>query len=258
MTPPQVTLLDRIERYYDEVPRASARTEEIGPFTLFVRDDPDGWPYYARPRRGGPATASVEDVDRVRSRQRALGAPETLEWVHETTPGLVATVRAAGLQVTEHPLLALGEEVRPAVVPDGVRVQLLQAGSEELAETVAAVHAGFAGNDEIERHRSPERESRLVGAGLLRMAGAFGPDGPIGGGSHSPRATVTELTGIAVLPRSRGRGVGAALTASLVHDAHSRGVETVFLSAGDERVARIYGRIGFVRVGTACIAEVPT
>jgi hypothetical protein len=29
----------------------------------------------------------------------------------------------------------------------------------------------------------------------------------------------------------------------------------VFLSAGGDDVARVYGRVGFRRVGTACIAE---
>jgi hypothetical protein len=30
---------------------------------------------------------------------------------------------------------------------------------------------------------------------------------------------------------------------------------TVFLSAGSEDIARVYGRLGFERVGTACLAE---
>jgi ribosomal protein S18 acetylase RimI-like enzyme len=79
----------------------------------------------------------------------------------------------------------------------------------------------------------------------------------LGGGSHGPRGTTTELTGIAVLPRARRRGVGAAVTAALVEDAHALGVRTVFLSAQDDAVARVYERVGFVRVGTACIAEAP-
>ena len=58
-----------------------------------------------------------------------------------------------------------------------------------------------------------------------------------------------------MLPRARRHGVGAAITAALVADAHDRGVGTVFLSAGDDAVARVYERVGFVRVGTACIAE---
>jgi len=65
------------------------------------------------------------------------------------------------------------------------------------------------------------------------------------------------LTGIAVLPRARRRGLGAAITHALVSDAKVRGVETLFLSARDDAVARVYERVGFVRVGTACIAEAP-
>ena len=37
-----------LERYYDAAPRPVCRTEEVGPFTLFVRDRGDGWPFYAR------------------------------------------------------------------------------------------------------------------------------------------------------------------------------------------------------------------
>jgi ribosomal protein S18 acetylase RimI-like enzyme len=76
----------------------------------------------------------------------------------------------------------------------------------------------------------------------------------VGGGTHSPRGSTTELTGIAVLPRARRRGVGAAITLALVEDARRRGMHTIFLSAQDDTVARVYERVGFVRVGTACIA----
>lgn len=92
-------------------------------------------------------------------------------------------------------------------------------------------------------------------ADLLAMAAAYDERGVTGGGSHSPRGTTTELTGIAVLPRARRRGVGAALRGALVSDARQRGVHTVFLSAQDDAVARVYERVGFVRVGTAWIAE---
>ena len=66
---------------------------------------------------------------------------------------------------------------------------------------------------------------------------------------------MTELTGIAVLPAARARGVGAAITAALVADARHCDVETVFLSAGSPQVAAIYERGGFLPVGTACVAE---
>ena len=42
--------LPLLERYYDTAPRATARTEDHGPLTLFVAER--GWPFYARPRLG--------------------------------------------------------------------------------------------------------------------------------------------------------------------------------------------------------------
>jgi hypothetical protein len=37
------------------------------------------------------------DVEAVRARQRELGVPEAFEWVHETTPALLALMREAGM-----------------------------------------------------------------------------------------------------------------------------------------------------------------
>ena len=66
---------------------------------------------------------------------------------------------------------------------------------------------------------------------------------------------VAEITGVGVLPASRRRGLGAAVTALLARDALDRGVETGFLSASDDAVARVYARIGFREIGNAMIAE---
>ena len=59
---------------------------------------------------------------------------------------------------------------------------------------------------------------------------------------------------MAVLPAFRRRGIGFALTRLLSEDARKRGMGTMFLSAGDEAIARLYERVGFRRVGTACTA----
>jgi GNAT superfamily N-acetyltransferase len=252
-------LLEEIERYYDEVPRAFATTEELGPFTLFLRTDERSWPYYARPRLGGRGPVTLDDVRRVQDRQREAGAPEAFEWVEETTPGLVPVLRAAGLQVHENPLMVLSEALTVRE-PDGVEVRGLGADvpDDVLAGTTSAVDAGFGDTDEQRdpRHLDPFRDR--LRDGLLRLVGAWDEAGPVGGGSHGPRGSVTELTGIAVLPRARRRGVGAAITAALVDDASRRGVRTVFLSAGSARVADVYARVGFRRIGTACVAEPPS
>jgi len=244
-------VLTVLETYYDTAPRAAATAEELGPFTVFVRDHADGWPYYARPRLGLQDPVSRADVDAVRARQREVEAPEALEWVHETTPTLLDAARASGLHVAENPLLVLAEPV--AAPPTDAEVRVL-AAEDVVAAVVSAVHAGFSGTDEVEP-RPGTRQAALMRRGLLALVGAYDDRGGVlGGGSHSPRGETTELTGIAVLPRARRRGVGAAVTAALVADARERGVGTVFLSAQDDAVARVYERVGFVRVGTACVA----
>lgn len=261
-------LLERIEDYYDAAPRTAADTEEIGAFTLFVSRG--GWPYYARPSRSyvGPA-ATAEDVEAVRARQRELGVPETFEWVDDVTPGLVAPVQQTGLTVERVPLLVLASPIE-AAVPEGVTVRVVPPDDPQLRRINAAVNVGFAtagtavgpvgpaerdaaaverGEENLDRLRT-----RLV-EGLTVMVVAEDADGPLAAGSHQPVGDVTELVGIATLPSARRRGIGAAVTARLVADARERSVGTVFLSAGSDDVARVYEKVGFRRVATACIAE---
>ncbi|MBV9134909.1 MAG: GNAT family N-acetyltransferase, partial [Chloroflexi bacterium] len=78
---------------------------------------------------------------------------------------------------------------------------------------------------------------------------------PVGVGGHNPLNGITEIVGVGVLPAFRRRGIAAALTRALVDDARRRNIGTVFLSAGDDNVARLYARIGFRTVATACLAE---
>ncbi|HET6625279.1 MAG TPA: GNAT family N-acetyltransferase [Nocardioidaceae bacterium] len=257
-------LLRTLETYYDTVPRASATVEEVGPFTLFVRSDPSGWGFYARPRLGLDVPVDAGDVKQVRDRQRERGVAENLEWVHETTPSLLDAATADGLAVEQCPLLALPtDSPDTANTPAGLesdgpgRVEVLPADSPDLAAVTGAVHAGFD-----ESHDGapldPGNRAEQIRSGLLVVVAAYDGQGAvIGGGSHSPRGTTTELMGIAVLPRARRRGVGAAITHALVEDARRREVRTIFLSAQDVAVARVYERVGFVRVGTACMAEPP-
>jgi len=258
MTPPAGVrtprILPELESYYDTVPRAGATSFEVGPFTLFVKRDPDGWDYYARPRLGLEEPVTPADVDVLRARQRSLRVAESIEWVHQTTPTLRAAVLESGLTVTDCPLLVLGTALEVAVA--GFEVRMLSA-DDALGPVLGAVDAAFNGTNTV-RPRAATRQARLLREGLQAMAGAYdGRGSVVGGGSHGPRGTVTELTGIGVLPRARRHGVGAAVTAALVRDAHARGMRTVFLSAQDDAVARVYERVGFVRVGTACIAGSP-
>ncbi|MGH3444778.1 MAG: GNAT family N-acetyltransferase, partial [Nocardioidaceae bacterium] len=222
-------LLDVLETYYDAAPRPNARVEEVGPLTLFVSGRADGFPYYARPRLGLTEAVTRAAVDAVRARQCALGVPEALEWVHETTPSLLGAALEAGLSVEECPLLVLRDTPVPSpeqICGTGIRVRLLDAGSKDLPQVAGAVHAGF-GHTDVVQPRDLPRQRELMRAGLMVKAAAYDEDGAVvGGGSHGPRGCATELAGIAVLPRARRRGVGAAITATLTVDAVRRGIGT--------------------------------
>ncbi|MEV7599981.1 GNAT family N-acetyltransferase [Kitasatospora sp. NPDC089797] len=275
---PDRSLLDAIERYYDAVPRSAAVAEDFGPLTLFVRNSSTGWHYYARPTPGhdGPA-ATAEDVRRVRERQRELGVPEAFEWVAEQNPELRAAVEATGLAVHEHPLLVLGpqDEAAPApVLPERVTVRVLAADAPELADAIAVPHVAF-GNPGTATGAAGAAELALSAAtltaegavarvagritdGVSALAAALDGDEVLCSGQHNPVGPVSEVVGVGTLPSARRRGLGLAVTAALVAHARANDVRTVFLSAADEDVARIYRRAGFRPFATALIAEPTT
>jgi ribosomal protein S18 acetylase RimI-like enzyme len=262
--------LRRVDAYLDSVPRSAARAEAIGPFTLFVNDGP-GWKYYARPTPGG-GPIGVPEVTAVRVRQRELGIPETFEWILELSPDLAEAARSSGLRVTEHPVLDLpGGAFESAPAPAGITVRRIDPGDDlALVGSVAFVGFGHAGTAAGETGPAAVREAavgvppeltrfvrdRMV-RGITVTVAAFDGDEPVSVGSHQPVGRATEVVGVATIPAYRRRGIGAAVTAELVRDALRRGVETIFLSAGDEDIARVYRRLGFRLIGTAGAAEPP-
>jgi GNAT superfamily N-acetyltransferase len=111
----------------------------------------------------------------------------------------------------------------------------------------------FAAAD-VQRVRARQQEQERLQSGQTVTAVALVERAPVGIGSHQPVGPVTEIVGLGVLPAFRRRGMAAALTCRLMDDALERGVQTVFLSAGDDTIGRIYERLGFRRIGTALIA----
>jgi len=263
--------IERIDAFCDAVPRRRARAQEFGPLVLFIPTGP-GFPYYARPRRGRRPPVTAADVRAVRARQRELIIPESFEWIEQAAPDMAAAAAEGGLEVVPHPLLVLAEPapVPPAPPPPEITVRIVAPEDQELDRiwAVPAVAFGHQGTA-VGEAGLPERDKIAADhdAGTIAMlrerlrsgqsvlAAAFGPDGPVAAGSCQAVGGVAEITGVGVLPTHRRRGLAAALTALLAADALARGVETVFLSAADGVVARIYARIGFREIGTAMIAE---
>lgn len=271
----------RLERFYDTLPRPVANAEDFGGLVLFVREGA-GWPFYARPRPGAE-TASAADVTAVRQRQRELGVPEAFEWVHENDPDLLAVARSAGLEVLLAPLMVLDPAaLLPDLPVEGATIRLLDPSSEQFGPDLAASRAvaqlGFgaghtaahrggalvtdvAGPRERDAVAPPSEE--LVGIARKRAAdGRAGTaivesptDGVLATGIYQRSGDVAEVAGVATLPSARRRGFASQLTATLAREALRLGATLVFLSAGDDDAARLYSRVGFRRIGTACIAE---
>ncbi|GAA2155989.1 hypothetical protein GCM10009844_43790 [Nocardioides koreensis] len=249
--------LTDIETCYDAVPRPVATVEEVGPFTLFVADPRTGWQLYARPRLGAAREVTADDVRRVLARQAELGVPRALEWVDEVTPSLLPAVRAAvpGPHELELcPLLVLPDGAEPPGSAATTRV--LTADDPDLPLVVGAVSAGFGGRDAVVA-RDPGLRAELIARGLLVVVAAYDGSGAlVGGGSAAPRGDTAELTGIAVIPSARRRGLGAATTAALVRACRASGVRRVFLSAASDDAGAVYQALGFERRGRACILGV--
>ncbi|MFG1674941.1 GNAT family N-acetyltransferase [Micromonospora sp. NPDC049282] len=268
-------VLDRLERFYDAVPRDGARTEEFDSLVLFVRDGA-GWPFYARPRLDATDPPTLAEVTAVRARQRELGLPEAFEWVHEHQPDLLAVARSAGLNVLEAPLMLLEAErlPDPATLSD-VPVRVLDPGDPGFAADIALRRAvaavGFAHGGTARGEAGPaerdaalarldvdaleEEAARVADGRRVSVLAATGPDGALASGMAMRVGDVAEIAGVATLPSARRRGLGAAVTATLARELRAAGTELIFLSAGSEEIARVYLRVGFRRVGTACVAE---
>ena len=171
----------------------------------------------------------------------------------------------AGLTVQLCPLMVL--EPADLVVPEapGVSVEVMDADDPDLALADACAHVAFgagigtavgdggvAERDASAAELDPARVERLragIRSGEPGAGGGAHGRRPVASGGYQHAAGVAEVVGIGTLPMSRRRGIGAALAGVLAREAFARGERTVFLSAQDEVVARVYERVGFRRYG---------
>jgi GNAT superfamily N-acetyltransferase len=186
--------------------------------------------------------------------------------------------RSAGLVVEELPLLVSVDPVE-VLLPAEVRLFLVGGDDPELARyqlltqlafatpgSAAAVPSGGAPTRagagtpaaDVLPPTSVLRERIIAGRTVMMVALDEGE--VVAVGSHQPvdvdGREVSEIVGVATMPRFRGRGLGAGLTSALMEHARQT-ADLVFLSAGDDDVARVYERAGFAWVGTSCVAERP-
>nr|WP_204264078.1 GNAT family N-acetyltransferase [Geodermatophilus normandii] len=260
-------MLDRVEQYAVVASLPDAPPLAAG--ALAVPIGPPAWPFPARPYPG-TRTVPADDVRAAVALQEEAGLPAAVEWVVDRTPSLAAAARAAGLLVTEFPLLVVDDPVE-LLLPLGVRLYLVGADDpalphyQHLLETGFAPHAAEAPGDAGEDPGPPDeartavlRERVATGRTVVMVAVEDGT--PVAVGSHQPvdvdGTEISEVVGVASSPRRRGRGVGAALASALVAQARET-ADLVFLTAGDDDVARVYERVGFAWLGSTGVAARP-
>ena len=263
--PTRLGMLDHVERYFAAAPLPDARISAVGGLDVPVGSP--SWSYPARPRPDGPPV-TADDVRAAVALQEEAGLPVSLEWVCERSPDLAPAARAAGLVVEELPLLVAVDPVE-LLLPEGVRLYVVGADDPDLPRyqrvtDIAFAHPGGRADVREALDPSPGAAARTavlrerIAAGRTVMIVAVENGEPVAVGSHHPVELdgdeVSEVAGVATLPRLRGRGLGAGLASALV--AHARETaDLVFLIAGDDDVARVYERVGFARLATSAVAR---
>jgi ribosomal protein S18 acetylase RimI-like enzyme len=269
-------VLGAIDACCDDLPRKHAQVEELGPLRLFVGRD--GAAYYARPA-ASRAAVGADDVRATRLRQRQLGVPESFEWIDDLMPTLSDAALAAGLEVRHCPLLIFDPLATPTSQTSPDDAEVLAWDSPDLAQARAVAEIAFrhsmsfsciARDALVQRDAvagtytpdrlAPSRQAIRTGDTICATAhptGAGARDGPVATGGIRHARSIAEVVGVATLPAFRRRGLAGAVTACLTRHALAQGMRMVFLSAQDERAARVYERVGFRRVGTAGIAAPP-
>jgi ribosomal protein S18 acetylase RimI-like enzyme len=221
------------------------------------------WPMYAVPDRGwAPDSADVRSAMEC---LRAYDLPPSMEWVHEDCPELASIIAAdplVDLRVGRHPLLVAETveqlRVRPVSHPD-VTIDLVSSTDADrdavlrvpaVAFSPEGVEVGPTEADTMQHHHD-----RLEAGTTITAAARVPGVGPVSVGSLQIERDGAEIVGLGTLPWWQGHGLGSAVAAFLADVAFDRGVDFVYLSASDDRVARLYEQVGFRRVGTFCSAS---
>jgi len=245
----------RLQSYLREVARQHYDAMTVPSFTLFFHPT-DPLPFFNYAIPDGPVDG---DQSKALRRVRALFVERDrrprFEFVEEISPGLPDSLCAAGFEEeSRQPLMVCSRATQhPASPFDGLTVVRLTAGASALdvKDLLTAQRRGFDPADfhpvtEADVHDLREKLTRAGIAFLARIngeaAGAAMTSEPLDG--------LCELVGLATLEPFRGRGVGTALAGASARAALERGLQAVLLTASDDRAARMYGRVGFIRRST--------
>jgi GNAT superfamily N-acetyltransferase len=128
-------------------------------------------------------------------------------------------------------------------IGEGVEVRLVEGA--EIPESIDVMLEGFEMPDFI--HEAFHGMRALVDSEQMIQVTAWLDGRAVGCGSGWVSGSTVGLYNITTLPRARRRGIGYAVTATLVNAAFERGATAVVLHASDDGLP-VYERLGFESV----------
>lgn len=201
---------------------------------------------YATPVPGAEPTD--RDVSALIEAFRERGLKPRLEFAPEAAPAVEPALRRAGFGTEAVHEYLVCTPVTLAMPAGSTNVEVPDT-DEDYTAIDAALSAAFRG----EFASSPEGAARLrhtqENGGAVRFVRS--DDGGCAGAAicSAPAAGTAELAGVGTLPAYRGRGIAAAVTATLARTAFGQGAQTVWLEYSGEGSRRVYERVGFRPAG---------
>lgn len=236
-----------IQQYLRAAAAQHRDVEHIGPF-LATFDPATEHPMlsYAIPDEG--ATPEPGDVEALGEAYRRRRRVPRLEYLPSLAPAAEAVLRAAGFMVEARlALMTCGPSDAVALpVPAGVEL-VAPKDDEQLRGGLAVANAAFGEGAGPSSAQVDRARSQVTAGGVALLARDAASGRPIGWGQATPaRDGASELVGIAVDAAHRRRGIAGAITFQLARATLARGVQTAFLTPGDDGAGRVYARAGFV------------
>jgi GNAT superfamily N-acetyltransferase len=240
----------RIHRYLRE-PVAGIELEQVGPFVArLTLDNSHPMLNYAVPDDGARPSASDIQALVVFFEQRGL--KPRLEYGADGAPGLEELLLAAGFVVEGHlPLMGCRPvDARPVEPPQQFTVVKADVDIDHADAIIVADEAYGAPKQRPRPEAIAGRQRMTAAGGTVVLARERATGAPAGSGLFPPpRASVSELAAVGTREAFRGRGVATAVTSHLVRCALHNGVEFLWLTPEGDQGERIYGRVGFTRLG---------
>jgi ribosomal protein S18 acetylase RimI-like enzyme len=248
----------RIQSYLRGAASRVRDTERIGPFlATFSPNSSNPYLNYAIPDPGAePSSAEVAAL--IVAYQRRERTPR-LEYITRAAPAVEAALIEGGFTVEGRlPLMVCPPDaILDLTIPPGIELLSPTTNADHLA-LISAQNEAYTGDPAVGPKELEGRKAGLAAGGLAILARDTATGEVVGGGQCDvPANGVSELTSVGVRPPYRRRGIAAAVTTRLAHDAFAAGTTTVFLMAAHEAEERIYARAGFTTIGDILHISLP-